>query len=352
MKTSLTLSLFLILRFFLLFLLCYPLGGYLAINLILMITLIIEVSFYLDPPGSSIMQIFFIAGFMLTQQHGRAWWIEIHPAPFTTLLTSVFVLLIAGGLSQFIKLQDRRKRNYLQKIQHLDSAISQLSNANIGFQSYVKTLEFQVLMNERKRVSREIHDTVGYALTNIIMMMEAAIRLPDSDNKKRDELLTLTRSQAQKGLAETRAALRQLRKEKIVQVEGVGMIEELVTSFRRATGIAIQVEYGNFIDFTNEKIYAIIFRIVQEGMTNAFRHGMATKIRISFWNTPSSLQVTIHDNGIGAVTVVEGIGIAGMKERLESIGGTLTVESAVDGFKVKALIPHRENNAEHQSTSR
>ncbi len=356
MKTSISLSIFLILRFFLLFLLCYPLGSYLAINLILMIVLIIEVSFYLDPPGSSILQVIFITGFLLTQKQGQAWWIEIIPAPFTTLLTSAFILLVMGGFSQFIKIQNRKKEFYVQKIQHLDSAISQLSTANIGFQSYVKTLEFQVLMNERKRVSREIHDTVGYALTNIIMMMEAAMRLPDKENKKKKELFALTRSQAQKGLSETRAALRQLRSEKIVQVEGIGMIEELIASFRKATGIEIQVEYGNFTGFTNDRIYAIIFRIIQEGMTNAFRHGMATKIRISFWNTASLLHITIHDNGIGAEKVVEGIGIAGMKERLEGIGGTLAVQSAADGFKILASIPHKEphkeNDAEHQSTAR
>jgi len=130
------------------------------------------------------------------------------------------------------------------------------------------------------------------------------------------------------------------------------MIEELITSFRKATGIDIQVEYGNFSGFTNEKVYAIIFRIIQEGLTNAFRHGMATKIRISFWNTDSLLHIAIHDNGMGAVKIVEGIGIAGMKERLEGIGGTLTVQSAVDGFKIIASIPHKENDAEHKSTSR
>lgn len=241
-----------------------------------------------------------------------------------------------------LKLQERRKIFYTQKIKHLDSAISQLSDANVGFQSYVKSLEFQIIMNERKRVSREIHDTVGYALTNIIMMTEAAIRLPDEDYEKREELLSLTRSQAQKGLQETRAALRQLRNEQIGQLEGTGMIEELVTAFRKATGIDIRVEYGNFTGFTNEKIDAIIFRIIQEGLTNAFRHGMATKIRISFWDSDTSLRISIHDNGIGSEKVVEGIGIAGMKERIQEAGGELIIRSVVDGFKVTASLPHSE----------
>jgi len=349
--TSISRFILLILRFFFIFLLCYPLKSYLEIYLLLMIPLVMEVSFYLDIPGSIIMQAVFIAGFLFVQKKGKAWGIEIVPAQLTTRIASAFVLVIAGILSQFIRTGGRKNKLLIRKIQHLDSAISQLSNANIGFQSYVKTLEFQILMNERKRVSREIHDTVGYALTNIIMMMEEAVRLPDEDKDKRNDLLTLVRSQAQKGLEETRAALRQLRNEKIVQLEGTGMIEEMVESFRKATGVDISVEYGNFNDFTNKEIYAIIFRIIQEGMTNAIRHGMASKIRISFWVTGSSLSVTIHDNGIGAEQIVEGIGIAGMKERLESINGVLTIQKAPDGFKVTALIPYKENDGKNQNPS-
>lgn len=120
------------------------------------------------------------------------------------------------------------------------------------------------------------------------------------------------------------------------------MIEELVTAFRKATGIDIRVEYGNFTGFTNEKIDAIIFRIIQEGLTNAFRHGMATKIRISFWDSDTSLRISIHDNGIGSEKVVEGIGIAGMKERIQEAGGELIIRSVVDGFKVTASLPHSE----------
>ena len=317
-----------------------------------MSALMVEASFYLEIPASTIIQAVFVIGFLFFQKKGKAWGITITPAPFTARIASAFILVITGILSQLIKTGYTKNTLLMHRIQHLDSAISQLSNANIGFQTYVKTLEFQVLMNERKRVSREIHDTVGYALTNIIMMMEAAVRLPDKDKEKRKELLALTRSQAQKGLEETRAALRQLRNEQIVQLEGIGMIEEMVESFRKATGVEISVEYGNFNDFTNKEIYGIIFRIIQEGMTNAIRHGMASKIRISFWNTGPSLNVTIHDNGIGAEQIVEGIGIAGMKERLESINGTLTIQKAPDGFKVTALIPYKDNDGEDQSTSR
>ncbi len=313
------------------------------IETILLASLFIEISLYLDLPGSIILQILFLALFLVSRKHGTAWQMEIPPVRPADLAASFFFLMVAALLSQMLKYKKKQNIFYLNKIKHLDSAISQLSSANMGFQSYVKTLEIQVIMGERKRVSREIHDTVGYALTNIIMMMEAAVRLPCEEYEKIAELLNLTKSQAQKGLTETRAALRLLRNEKVVQLEGLGMIEELITAFKKATGIEIEMEYGNFKGFTNEKIDAIIFRIIQEGLTNAFRHGMATRIRISFWDFDSFLQIIIHDNGMGAEKVVEGIGIAGMKERIMEIGGELLIRSVADGFKVTARIPHNDS---------
>ena len=170
-------------------------------------------------------------------------------------------------------------------------------------------------------------------------MMEAAALLPNEKKTKRNEILFTARNQAQKGLSETRAALRHLRNEKIVKTYGINMIEELVSVFQEATGIDIKVEYGNLSGFTNDRIDAIIFRTIQEGMTNAFRHGMATVIRINFWITGKTLRVSIHDNGIGSKEIVDGIGVAGMRERISDIGGTIDIRNVDDGFKIDVEIP-------------
>jgi len=74
-------------------------------------------------------------------------------------------------------------------------------------------------------------------------------------------------------------------------------------------------------------------------MTNAFRHGMATVIRINFWISENILHLTIHDNGIGANEIIDGIGVAGMRERISDIGGSLEIRNVDDGFKINADIP-------------
>ena len=330
---------FLFLRYTLLFLIGYPLGNYIGIELILYATLIIEVSFYLSFPVNLGVQFIIFVSFLLTQGDGSAWQQNIGPVSSHDLIATAIFSLIMIVISLMLKQSTDKSNEKTKRIIHLDSAISQLSDANIGFQSYVKTLEIHTLIEERKRVSREIHDTVGYVLTNIIMMMEAAALLPNEKKTKRTEILFTARDQAQKGLAETRAALRHLRNEKIVKTYGINMIEELVSVFQEATGIDIKVEYGNLSGFTNDRIDAIIFRTIQEGMTNAFRHGMATVIRINFWIADKTLRVSIHDNGIGSKEIVDGIGVAGMRERISDIGGTIDIRNVDDGFKIDVEIP-------------
>ena len=74
-------------------------------------------------------------------------------------------------------------------------------------------------------------------------------------------------------------------------------------------------------------------------MTNAFRHGKATKIRIYFHAADEFLNITIIDNGVGSTQIMEGIGIAGMKERLGEFHGDLSLHNGIDGFEIKARIP-------------
>jgi len=334
-----TQTIFILVRFLLLFLIGYPLGTYIGIELILYSSLIIEISFYLSYPGNLIVQIVIFLLFMLSQGEASAWQINIERVSLHDLTATAMYSLVIIVITLMLKKSADRCTDKTKRIVHLDSAITQLSDANIGFQSYVKNLEIQTLIEERKRVSREIHDTVGYVLTNIIMMMEAAALLSDKKKLKRNEILFTARDQAQKGLAETRAALRHLRNETIVKTYGINMIEELVSVFRQATGIDIKVEYGNLSGFTNDKIDAIIFRTIQEGMTNAFRHGMATVIRINFWITENTLRVSIHDNGKGSKEIVDGIGVAGMRERISDIGGKIDIRNVDDGFKIDVEIP-------------
>ena len=78
---------------------------------------------------------------------------------------------------------------------------------------------------------------------------------------------------------------------------------------------------------------------VQEGMLNAVSHGKATAIRVAFREAQGMLMVSVKDNGAGAKAVQEGIGIAGMRERIERLGGSLEYGSSRNGFSIEMRLP-------------
>ena len=83
----------------------------------------------------------------------------------------------------------------------------------------------------------------------------------------------------------------------------------------------------------------LVYRTVQEGLTNSFRHGRATWVTISLQIHMHVLSVTITDNGTGAKQITPGIGMNGMRERLAKSGGTLTYGNVIRGFRICADIP-------------
>ncbi len=329
----------LIIRFMIFTLIGYPMGANIFIETILFIGIIAESVFYLKEKHSIILMLAFNVGFLLPQQQASAWYERLDSVSVHNLFSAGFINIIFTSGFYVLKAAIIRLKAQKADILFMNSAIRQLSDINIGFQKFVKEQEFKILLEERKRLSREIHDTVGYTLTNIIMMMEVLQVSEDRRDGKKEELIANTKNQALRGLEDTRAALRQLRKKEIPQKHGKEMIYELVSAFRLASGIDIQINFGNLPEFIDYEIDQIIFSFVQEGMTNVFRHGKASKVGITFWNSDKKLRVKIEDNGKGAAEIVEGIGLAGMRERLQRVNGELILKNMERGFKAEIVIP-------------
>lgn len=193
--------------------------------------------------------------------------------------------------------------------------------------------------NERERISREIHDIIGYTLTNLKMMMEAAIDLSKKYSPRLTELVKQARDQAQEGLKETRLALHVLRVVDTDKIRGIDAVQKLVRVFEKATGVVVNADLGSITWNFDESVELILYRLVQEGMTNAFRHGKATRIEISFKQEISAITLRICDNGIGCTEIKDGIGFSGIKERIGKLGGRFTARKMSAGFELTVWIP-------------
>ncbi|MGL1893936.1 MAG: histidine kinase [Spirochaetaceae bacterium] len=251
-----------------------------------------------------------------------------------TVLMCSFCIILKSG---YILL--KRQRDVLLD-QNL--IIKKLSSANTGFQKYANLAEEKSITSERMRLTRDIHDTVGYTMTNLLMMIEASTDLVGKQPKKLEELLDKALILIKDGHKDMRQSLRVLRNTKVKKGNSIEIVRNLVDVFRNSTGIDVRIELGNLPWVLPDKINNIIYRFLQEGMTNSLTHGEAKNIDIHFRYSDDIIYINLIDDGNGSIDIKEGIGLKGMEERLNEVSGKLLYLSTKSGFSVKVEIPWKD----------
>ena len=212
----------------------------------------------------------------------------------------------------------------------------QLNQANDQLRDYAVNMERMAQMRERNRLAREIHDTLGHTLTGIIMGADAGLALLDvapEESRKRIQAVAQT---ARNGLTDVRRSITALRPDTLERYSLAQALEELVENFRLTTSaqITYSQEAGTLNLHSDEE--DALYRVVQEGMTNAVRHGKADRVAIRVTREADVLTVSVRDNGTGCDKLEEGFGLRHMRERLEMLGGTLSCgnldDHAPDGY--------------------
>lgn len=237
----------------------------------------------------------------------------------------------------------RRYRLLREIASNLESSVDELSAANMSYNTFIQMAESQAARHERSRITREIHDGVGYALTNLIMLAESAHDLVAGGDDRVAERIVTIRNQARVALSDTRRALRELREAEQGLLHGQDALSHMMDVFEQATGVTTTREFlAPEGALRNDRIFPVVYRLVQEALTNSFRHGHATHVQLRIWLIEGALFVTVNDNGNAPPAISEGIGLQGMRERLGEIGGDLSYH-AIKGFTIIARIPFKES---------
>jgi NarL family two-component system sensor histidine kinase LiaS len=197
-------------------------------------------------------------------------------------------------------------------------------------QNLLQTREELAALEERNRLARDLHDSVKQQVFAVTMTLGAVDALWERDSgaarRKLKEALALSR-QAQQELA---GLINELRP---VALEGRGLasaLQDLAERWSNQTGIAAQVHAGGREGLPLETERAC-FRVVQEALANVARHSGAGRVQITLDSTEEGLTLTIADDGRGfdpATGENRGLGLRSMRERVEAMGGELTVHSA------------------------
>jgi signal transduction histidine kinase len=230
-------------------------------------------------------------------------------------------------------------RAFRAEIDRIEDALLEVTRLNLSYQDYNASLEEKTALEERLRLTRDIHDVVGYALTNTIMTLRAASLMCEREPERVASFLDSARENAEAAHGQVRAILRDMRRREIKSAAGPNAIAKTVRSFKAATGAEVDLDFGNFDWSIGGDAALAASHFVMEGMLNAVSHGKATVIRVAFRETEAALTVSVKDNGAGAKALQEGIGIAGMRERIEKLGGSLDYSSSSLGFSIEMSIP-------------
>ncbi len=202
----------------------------------------------------------------------------------------------------------------------------QLATANEQLRQYALRIEDVATLQERNRIAREIHDSLGHSLTVFNLHLEAALQLLQSNPAEARELLTEARQIGSKTLQEVRQSVSVLRSHPLERRSLEEAISSLLNDFQRSTGIIPRVQM-DFHCFIPVEIKTAIYRIVQEALTNICKYAAATEVAITLATTPDEIQVIVRDNGKGfdLNQTTTSFGLQGMRERTATLGGNLQI---------------------------
>lgn len=222
-----------------------------------------------------------------------------------------------------------------------------LTEVNRKLEEYARESEKAAETRERNRLAREIHDTLGHSLTGIITGIDACVMLMDAAPEATKEQLKAIAEVARQGIKDVRRSVKALRPDALETLELEKALLQMIDEMRRSTNV--QIEYRcetRLKDFSKDE-EDIIYRIVQECITNSIRHGKADKIWIHISREYYMLKIHLKDNGVGCSDIHKGFGLHHMEERLAMLNGRLEYNGE-DGFDVKAMIPIRWGTEEEK----
>jgi two-component system, NarL family, sensor histidine kinase UhpB len=196
---------------------------------------------------------------------------------------------------------------------------------------------------ERRRLARDLHDEVNQALTAILLRLEALSH--DASGPLVGELAAL-KGLVNQAMEELLRLARQLRPAALDDLGLVPAIEGQIARFTEQTGIQTDFHAEGSPDAINEDQQTVLYRVVQEALSNAAQHSGATHVDFDLRVFPShGVELRVRDNGRGFDPTAgdrtgEGIGLSGMAERARLVGGELSVTSAPgSGTRVRLYIP-------------
>ena len=192
---------------------------------------------------------------------------------------------------------------------------------------------------EQLRMARDLHDGVGHGLAVIAMQAGVGLHVLDKDPAGARAAFEAIRDSARESLDALRAELSNLTGEPAARRPRYGL-DDLAALVERVRSTGLQVTVTGSPGPVPEPVDAAAYVVVQESLTNVLKHAGATSTSVGLSRAGGRLAVAVLDDGSGGEMQAEGMGLSGMRQRVEALGGSLTAgPRAAGGFEVRAELP-------------
>ena len=258
------------------------------------------------------------------------------------MLFSINEVLFILFMILVIQNQVDEKRKIKELYDELYQTAEESKIVNIQLQEYSRKSEDMVKTKERNRLAREIHDTIGHTLTGIATGLEACIEIIDWDVKKTKSQMIKISELSKEGLLEVRRSVSELRPDATERLALIPAIQKLADNITECTKTKVNLSIVGTVRKLWIEEEETAYRFIQEGITNAVRHGKAKEINISFQFNPNTIKIEIIDDGIGCAVIEEGFGLSHIREMVGLLNGkTNYFSQSGTGFTMYAELPIR-----------
>jgi signal transduction histidine kinase len=239
------------------------------------------------------------------------------------VLTLIFVLLLMNAV-----LSERQSRE-------------KLTAANEKLRQYALKIENQATLEERNRIAREIHDSLGHSLTALNLQLETATKLLNTNPGKAKDFLIRAKALGSQALKDVRESVSTMRSNPLQENSLETSINALVQNFHHSTNIQPNCQINLFYSIPGD-ISTAIYRIIQESLTNISKYAEPTEVNLEITTTVTSLHLIIQDNGKGFDVTLNttGFGLQSMRDRTLALEGNFNIDSVPGkGTKIMVDIP-------------
>src|SRR5437879_5029619 len=250
--------------------------------------------------------------------------------------TAVLALIVGSAVSMAAAFAEvRRRREESQRL------LIELESAHAELRRYSERVSQLTIAEERARMAREMHDSIGHHLTVIKVGLENAERLRTRSPQEAWREVRQAKKLTQEALSEVRRWVRALRPLSLERHVGTEAMAALATSFA-ATGVQVSFDVEGTELPLDADTELVLYRALQEGLTNSIRHSGACHVRASLAFGAEVVALAIEDDGRGAQMPVadRGFGLSALGERARAIGGRLAAgNGSPGGFTLKVELP-------------